>query len=250
MQSLQLFDLMGIAVDSGDDRVMGDNPPPLNDIRACYTSYWWDTVSPWGSCPQLRVQLGYTTDIDTTDPASVARTAKLWQAAVLAHPAAYLWHRVQFFNSSLYFIVPAYHFRYSKSALLAPFGTQQITGRDIRLDYLKSNFLCWPIVWLYLGACALGLLARCANGSSAASIGRLLVISGLLFSGAYSLVGVATDFRYYYWSIMAILVGIILGWREIAAELRSQWAGRLVLGGLALIVLVGYVARIADVRFI
>jgi hypothetical protein len=250
MQSLQLFDLMGIAVDAGDNRVMGDSPPPLADIRACYTSYWWDTVSPWGSCPRLRLDLGYTADIDTTDPASIVSTAKLWREAVLAHPAAYLAHRLQYFNSSLYFIVPAYHFRYSKSALLAPYGTQLITQRDIRLDYLKSNFLCWPVVWLYLGGCTLALLALCAIAPLAVSIARLLVISGLLFSGAYFLVGVATDFRYYYWSIMAILIGIILGSREIGIGLRSRWAARLVLGCLLLIILVGYVARIADVRFV
>jgi hypothetical protein len=250
VQSLQLFDLMGIAVDSGDERVMGDKPPPMSEIRSCYTSYWWDTVSPWGSCPQLRLALGYTTDIDTTDPASIARTARLWRAAVLSHPAAYLSHRLQYFNSSLYFIVPAYHFRYSKSALLAPYGTQLITQRDIRLDYLKSNFLCWPVMWLYLGGCALALLAACTTASSALSIARLLLISGWLFAAAYFLVGVATDFRYYYWSIMATQIGIILASREIGAGLRSRWAGRLVLAGLALIVLAGYVARIADVRFV
>jgi hypothetical protein len=230
---------------------MGDNPPPMAEIRACYTSYWWDPVSPWGSCPQLRLDLGYTLDIDTTDPASVLRTAKLWRAAVLGHPGAYLAHRMQHFNSSLYFIVPAYHFRYSKSAMLAPFGTQLITQRDIHLDYLKSNFLCWPVVWLYVGLCALALLAMSVGAPAPVSIARLLIISGVLFSGAYVLVGVATDFRYYYWSIMAILIGVILASREIGSVIRDrQRFGKLAFGCLLLIILLGYLARIADVRFV
>ena len=251
IQSLQIFDLMGIAVYSGDDRVMGDNPPAMTELRACYTSYWWDPVSPWGSCPELRQELGYTPDVETTDPAIVSKNAQLWRAAIVAHPVAYLAHRAQYFNSSLYFIVPALHFRYSKFTDLAPYGKRIITQREIYLDYLKCNFLCWPAVWLWIGVGALALLRLAADAPATVLTARLLIISGLLFAGAYLLIGVATDLRYYYWSFMAILIGAIAASREIASVIRARrWSAAVVFGGLSLIVLLGLIARIADVRFV
>jgi hypothetical protein len=251
IQSLQIFDLMGIAVYSGDERVMGDNPPAMTEIRACYTSYWWDPVSPWGSCPELRRDLGYTLQLDTTNPATILKTAQLWRAAILEHPVAYLAHRAKYFNSSLYFIVPALHFRYSKFTDLAPYGTRTITQREIYLDYLKGNFLCWPVVWLWIGVGALALLRLSVDAPATVLTARLLIISGLLFAGAYLLIGVATDLRYYYWSIMAILLGAIIASREIATVIRArQWSATVAFGGLLLVILVGLVARVADVRFV
>ncbi len=251
IQSLQIFDLMGIAEYSGDNRVMGDNPPAMSEIRNCYTSYWWDPVSPWGICHGLRQELGYTGDITTTNSTTILKTTQLWRSAILEHPVAYLAHRAQYFNSSLYFVVPALQFRYSKFSELAPYGTRTITQRDIYFDFLKNNFLCWPVVWLYVGVGALTLLGRSAGAPVTVLIARLLIISGLLFAGAYLLVGVATDLRYYYWSTMGTLLGIILASREIVTAIRArQWSAKLVFGGLLLIILVGLVARIADVRFV
>jgi hypothetical protein len=248
VQSLQLFDLMGIAVHSGDNSVLGQNPPGLAAIRACYTAYWWDPVSPWGSCPTLRQELGYTLNLDTTDPAVVAATAAQWHRAILRHPVAYLEHRLEYFNSSLYFIVPSFSFRYSKAADLAPFGTRKVEQREIRLDYLKNNFLWWPVVWVCLGLCALASLEIVQDASAAARTGRLLIISGLLFAGAYLIVGVATESRYYYWSVMAILVGIILALRNLAAVMRThRRLRRFMTAGLLLVVVLGLTARIADV---
>jgi hypothetical protein len=251
VQSLQIFDLMGIAVNSGDNRVLGDHPPAMTEIRDCYTNYWWDPVSPWGRCQELRLELGYTTALDTTNPAATLKTAQLWRAAILEHPVAYLAHRVQYFNSSLYFVVPAFQFRYSKSTELAPYGTRVITKRDIYVDYLKNNFLCWPVVWLYMGVCALALVGLAEDTPVTVLVARLLIMSGLLFSGGYLLVGVATEFRYYYWSILSVLLGIILASREIGTVVRArQWPAKLAFGGLFLVIVVGLAARIADVHFV
>jgi 4-amino-4-deoxy-L-arabinose transferase-like glycosyltransferase len=248
VQSLQLFDLMGVAVHSEDNHVMGPKPPELESIRACYTPYWWDPVSPWGSCPALRLKLGYTRSLDTTDPAVVATTAAQWHQAIFRHPLAYLAHRLEFFNSSLYFIVPSFSFRYSKAADLAPYGKREVEQREIQLDYLKNNFLWWPVVWVYLGLCALVSIEMLRDASVTTRVGRLLIISGLLFAGAYLIVGVATESRYYYWSVMAILLGIILTSRNLAAFLRAhRRLSRVMAAGLLLVVALGLTARIVDV---
>ena len=250
VQSLQIFDLMGIAVHAEDPAVWGAQPPTMQEIRDCYTAYWWDPVSPWGVCPSLRRQIGYSTNIDSTQPQVVAETSRLWRAAILRHPVAYLVHRVEHFNASVYFFVPAYDFRYSKSAELVPFGSRSVSQRDIALDYLRVNFLCWPVFWLGLGVCALAMLGIAREGPVEVAIARLLISSGLMFSAAYFLVGVATDVRYHYWTAMSILLGVILASRELMSRIRGRkLSARFAVIGLALIVLLGYLARIADVHF-
>jgi hypothetical protein len=249
-QSLQIFDLMGIAVHSGDNRVWGENPPPMQTMRDCYTPYWWDPASPWGSCPRLRQEIGYSLNLDAIEPETLARTGRLWREAIVSHPVAYLAHRAEYFNSSIYFYVPSFQFRYSKSALIAPFGERLISQRDIDLDYLKNSFLCWPVSWLCLGVCVLALLGVSATVPVEVAIARLLIMSALLFSGAYLIVGVATDVRYHYWSTMAILLGVVLASRELGVVIRGrQMPVRLAGYSLLLVVLLGYTARIADVRF-
>ncbi len=250
-QSLQLFDLMGIAVHSGDSRVLSDGPLDLAEIRQCYTPYWWDPVSPWGSCPTLRGELGFTHELDTTDPAVAAATGQRWLKAIRAHPLAYLTHRLEYFNSSLYFFVPAFQFRYSKALELQPYGSRTVTRREIQVDYLKNNPLCWPVVWLYLGLCALVLLRPLRSEVAAARVATLLSLSGVLFAGAYGLIGVATEYRYYYWSTMAVLLALILGGRDLYGQLRARPRTSACMGaGLLLIVIAGLVARLADVPFL
>jgi predicted tellurium resistance membrane protein TerC len=79
-------------------------------------------------------------------------------------------------------------------------------------------------------------------------MGRLLITSGLLFAGAYLIVGVATESRYYYWSVMAILLGIILALGNLAAVMRTHpRLSRYMAAGLLLVIALGLTARIADV---
>jgi hypothetical protein len=119
------------------------------------------------------------------------------------------------------------------------------------VDYLKKNFLFWPVVWVYMAVGALALLQLSVDAPITLRIARLLFISGLLFAGAYLIVSVATEIRYYYWTVMATLLGAILASREIATVIRMhQRAAKLAFAGLLLIIVVGLVARVADVRFV
>jgi hypothetical protein len=240
IQSLQLFDLMGIAVRSGDIGVLDDESLTMNEITACYTSYWWDTLSPWGICAPIYQQIKYVS-WDTVTP-QVSVRGVLWRRAILAHPLAYMAHRLSYFNSSIYFLVPALHFRYSKTI-----ETRLITPRDIKLDYIKRPFVFAPVLWLSLGLSSLVLLRQPGPVSPVMSFGRLLTMSGLLYSGAYLLVGVATDHRYYYWSVMAILLSLVLTSPDIAAQSRRHpWRGKSAAFFVVVVVVLGYAARVVD----
>jgi hypothetical protein len=186
----------------------------------------------------------------TVTPYLAERNA-LWRRAILDHPVAYMAHRLSYFNSSIYLFVPSVPFRYSKSPDLGEGGGRVITQRDICLDYLKKNFLFWPVLWLSLGVCALLLLPRPEATRPLIACAQALIISGLLYGGGYLFVGVATDTRYYYWSIMAIMLGIILASAEIIERLRDRpWRRRFAVTLVVATLLIGYVARIADVRLL
>ena len=251
LQSLQIFDLMGVAVRSGDIGVLGEGAPPMDKIASCYTSYWWDPYSPWGICQDLRHDIEFISpDMNIVTPHLAERSA-LWHQAILTHPMAYLAHRLSHFNSSIYFFVPSLSFRFSKSMELAPSGRRVITQRDIQFDYLRKNLLFWPVFWLALGVCALAFLKQPEAPSPTFSCARALLCSGLLYSAAYLVVGVATETRYHYWSIMAIMLGIILGWSDISHQMRAHPArSRLAVAFVLAVVCIGFAARIADVRLL
>ena len=251
LQSLQIFDLMGIAVRSGDVGVLGERAPPMNKIAGCYTSYWWDPFSPWGICEDVRHDLEYISeDTDQITPYRAERSA-LWRRAILKYPVAYMAHRLSHFNSSIYFFVPSLSFRYSKAWELGPSGRRVITQRDIYLDYLKKNLLFWPVTWLALGVCALSLLRQPVAPPPMFACARALICSGLLYSAAYLFIGVATETRYYYWSIMAIMLGIILASPDISQQMREHPSRRrFSVAFVVAVLLIGFVARIADVRLL
>jgi hypothetical protein len=127
-------------------------------------------------------------------------------------------------------------------------GKRVTTHRDLLLDYFKKNFLFWPVFWLALGAGALALLAKARESAVTSDCARALITSGLLYAGAYFFVSVATETRYYYWSIMAIMLGIIVGYTEIASQARAHPSlRRMAVALIAVVLIAGLVARIADI---
>jgi hypothetical protein len=257
LQSLQIFDLMGIAVHAADSRVWGERPPALDSIESCYSAYWWDTFSPWGICPEFREQMGYVShsethaladEFDGVDQNLVSQRSLLWRRAIVAHPLAYAMHRLSHFNSDVYFLVPSLPSRYSKSPEVVLAG-RSFTQREIYLDYLKRNFLLWPIFWLAVGACGVVLLKVPNEAPTAVAVAKSLMTSGLFYSGAYLLVGVATDYRYHYWSIMAIMLGVILAAEQITGLFAERaWRGRVAAGVVSAVVIAGIAARMANLR--
>lgn len=250
INSLQLFDLAGIARQSGDASVL---PPvaglSLEDVQRCYTPYYWDTFSPWGYCKVTSERLG------PVGSAARDELGKLWVHAILAHPVAYLDHRLRAFNSEMFFLVPARHCRLAPGCgvptpWVYPWSRESaaVVSKEIRLDYVKKNFLGWPITWLALGA-AIAMLVRDGRASVAGRAGLSLLVSAELYLLAYFLVGVASDVRYAYWAIVAILLGTILLIPSIRASVRQSNRPLVVaVFFVGLVVAGGFAARLTDFR--
>lgn len=250
--SLFLFDLLGIAAHARQPSLLEPRASlTLQDLDSCYTPYWWDSVSPWGRCgDKVHRPLGEPQLVTLPDG-----IAQQWLQAIAAHPAAYALHRVKHFNSALMFAVPLKHVRFvpeyrADGSAFKPFGT--VTPGDIRFDLLRKNFAVWPVTWLAWGIVLLAFLhRRAASGASeqAVVLARVLTVSALAYSGAYLMIGISTDMRYHYWSILAILAATVLvlpllgaAWRR--RERSLAWG----LAGVAGVVLAGVLARLLDVR--
>lgn len=246
-QSLFLFDLMGMAVYESDPALIEPRATlAAGDLQACYSPYWWDSLSPWGRC-SAKVHRPNADLVTITEGLALQ-----WAKTILQHPVAYAAHRLKHFNSSVLFAVPLKHIRLTPEyrtddPAIAPM--EVVTERDVRLDLLRKNPIVWPITWLVWGGFVLAFISRREDVSPVVQLARVLIVSALGYSCAYLLVGVATDMRYHYWSLMSVLVGTLLVLPLLAQGLRSRSA--VLLGGIgatALVVSIGVATRLLDFR--
>lgn len=211
-RSLQLFDLAGIAHFSGDPGIL-----PLGTERAqrCYTPLFWDPLVGPDCVGPLKGL-----------PASLTGA---WVHAIARHPIAYATHRIAHFNKTIFFVVPP-----MQQCVDAPSYHQcDFSRRGLVVDFLTKNALLWPVTWLAIGFMLLfGELHP---------VSRAITMSGLLYGSAYLLVGVAADFRYFYWTELAVQAAIVFQLGQTGR--LPRW--KLVAGSVAAVWLVGYSARLA-----
>ncbi|MDB5699786.1 MAG: hypothetical protein JWN69_2590 [Alphaproteobacteria bacterium] len=196
-KSLQLFDLAGIEVNSGR-RVIGP------EVSRCYSPFYWDTLQ---------------RDCNALDRTPADLTAA-WIAAIGAEPLAYFRHRLTHFNHSIYFLVPP-----MQDCVYVPSHHACGPGeQNLLKDALVRNALLWPVTWLVVGALLLFMpLTHPA---------RALTLSGMLYGLSYLVVGVASGFRYFYWTELAVQAALVWQlataglprWRLLILAVAATWA--------------------------
>lgn len=244
VHSLFLFDLLGIAAHEHDPALL-EPRATLNaaDLKACYTPYWWDPLSPWGRCETLVHRP------DTSHATFGEGLPVQWARTIAAHPLAYAQHRLKHFNSEILFAVPPKHIRltpeYQTGDPAHP-PLEIVTARNIKFDLLRKNPFVWPVTWIAWGLGLLVFLAR-EPAFDQVLLARALIVSELGYSSAYLVIGVATDMRYHYWSLIAGLVATVLvmpqlvhGWRRRSRPL----AGALLAVGV--VITIGVATRLLD----
>ncbi len=198
-RSLQIYDLAGIAYFSGDTSVLPVDTP---DLSECYTPLYWDTLL------ASRCDYAYWKLDD-----SITRE---WIMGIVTHPLSYLQHRLAHFNYETFFLVPPV-----QQCVEAP--EKHDCPRSLLSDFISKNGLLWPVAWLTLGIVMLL--------SGLGDIPRALTISALMYGFAYLVVGVASNFRYFYWTELAIQTALIFQiatagfpkWRIAALSVLAIW---------------------------
>ena len=245
IHALYLFDLMGIAKREQNPALLSARANiTVQDLQDCYTPYWFDTLSPWGRCASKLIR----PDPDfITDGKGITLQ---WLKTIAAHPVSYAIHRLKHFNSELLFVVPLKHIRFTPEYLRSGDGVKAdvITERDIKMDLLRKPPFSWPIVWLVWSVPLLIFLSR-QKAEPHVFLARALSVSALGYSAAYLLIGVATDIRFHYWTILALIVANIVVLPELVQGFRQRsatlWWG---LAVVALVTFVAIAARLLDFK--
>jgi hypothetical protein len=216
MRALEIFDLTGIAFYSGDLSVLGPgNSFTKREVDNCYSPIGWDTLAPWGNCPFFWTRLAVSPDFHGVEKPDFAALLEAppnpdllnrWSTSIIERPLAYAQHRAAHFTVEMFGQTIG-------GALLDPYAAMQGSPMDLGL----YDFLTMPGLWLAIGVCLLILLAsvRSQRPSSRIEAALALDISGLTYAGAYLIIGVASDPRYQYWSMVAIFVALVISLSEL-----------------------------------
>jgi len=198
LQSLEIFDIAGIAHFSNDMSVFGDERLTKNLLSECYTPVLWDTLN-GKNCHVF---------LDSLGPQSEEK----WISAIIRHPLAYAEHRITHFCSELNSFLLIHHSKDSVYDWTVYIHVQPVTLKEKIYDYMRFCAIFTPCFSLVLGCVVLTLAFRGAvkNPSSLENAAFCLAVSGLFYLLAYLLIGVASDFRYQYWDMIAIFVASVI----------------------------------------
>ncbi|MBV8653606.1 MAG: hypothetical protein JO255_19240 [Alphaproteobacteria bacterium] len=203
IQSIMVFDLGGISHFTGDNQFPGTwTPAESSEIAlSCYQPTEWDIY--WWRLPCSFVMKRLEAEKIFGTPA----LSEAWRRVVLAHPLAYLQHRAAFMAN----------FLFGANLTMWTEDTSDHTKtvyRDRPLfmalkglhDALKETPLFRVGAWLLLDG-ALVLLAWRRRGTPEGAFAVGTCLSAVAYVLKFTAIGVADDFRYAYWAVLAGLAG-------------------------------------------
>lgn len=202
MSQLQIFDIGGITYFSGIDRFQGFfGPDFVAKNRTCYKPKAWDVYG-WGGCEEvyedLQPQFGWP-------------LSKMWLTALAADPVSYLAHRATHINRFLEFIC-----RDCKEMIYT--GAQSSNQNEFTFEptfiyraidwaseAINDSPFGRPYVWLLI-CLAWSLAAFAIPDPTTRRITLSMTASGALYALAFAVVGIASDYRYIYWTMLCALI--------------------------------------------
>src|SRR5262245_25801987 len=219
--SIAVFDLGGITHFTGENQfpVSWSTDETALLTGKCYDPVRWDSYWHVEPCPFVMRRLERPDDTIFGTP----RLLEAWWRAVSAHPLAYLSHRATFmwqFLARSNLVLPVWDWLDPKS----DYGRNPYFTTLVALhDALQPTLLFRPGVWLVL-ATAVGLFAWPARSTPAGAFAVGVSTSAIVYVTSFFVLGVASDFRYAYWCVLATLAGGVVAtlarWRRVAERPR------------------------------
>jgi hypothetical protein len=212
---LWVFDLAGIytrvpALFSGS---VLERYTTLSDVRKMYTPLeadplmWGTPHLPMDQLQGVRGQLG-----------------RDWIRAILHVPRSYLAHRMVHLRALLsippYTAANQFHEGIDANSFgftLAASGFCRRVLVQLREGFRNTLFFRG---WTWVATCVFWLLALARSPSSA--LARWVLLSGIAYALGYAAVSVCDDFRYLYWTVIALLASGALSWPR---RMRLEVAG-------------------------
>ena len=220
LHSLLVFDLGGITYFTQENQFpvsWNAGETALLLTAQCYQPQHWDSYWTIDPCRFVMARLERRDDDIFTSPRLVAA----WLHAVSAHPLAYLEHRL----TVLWTLLAAPNMTLELYRLTLPEGTPLAQNRYFLAllplhDALKSGVLFRAGFWLALSLASLAW-ALPARGTASGTFAICMAGAGIFYVLTFGLLGVATDFRYAHWGVVASLAGLVPA-LVARAEMRAQ----------------------------
>jgi len=206
LHSIAVFDLGGITHFSGGNQFpvswSGDQTALL--ISKCYDPVRWDSYWNVEPCAFVMRRLERPDDVIFGTP----RLAEAWRHALAAHPLAYLSHRATFmwqFLGRSNLVLPVWDWLDPASAYgHSPYFTPLVALHE----ELQPTLLFRPLLWLIL-AVAVGACAWRTRSTPAGAFAVGVTTCAVVYVMTFFVLGVAADFRYAYWCVLATLAGTV-----------------------------------------
>jgi hypothetical protein len=206
LHSLLVFDLGGISYFTKENQFPVDRSPQETAllIDRCYEPWHWDIYWTLDPCKFVMARLERPGDVIF----GTQRLSDAWLHAVTAHPLAYIEHRVTVLWT---FLVPpnltleVYKLGLPDETPIAcnPYFMALLPVHDA----LASGILYRAGLWFVLSAATL-LWAWPARAAASGAFAVAIAAAGLAYVLTFGLIGVATDFRYDHWGVVAGLAGL------------------------------------------
>lgn len=212
LHAIMVFDLGGISHFSKQNLFPGPWSPAETAliIDGCYHPTAWDLYWTLEPCSFVMEHL------ERQGLFASPRIVQAWWHAIAAYPLEYLHHRAAYF---LTFLTEA-ELTLGTPAVVDP--ASPLLGEQARVFLLVTvpGALAWtPLArggfWLLLNA-ALCLLAWPRRGTPSAAFIVGVCGSAVIYTGSFFSVGLAEDFRYHYWALIAALASL-----PVALQLRG-----------------------------
>ena len=208
LQSIMIFDLGGISHFAKQNQYPVDWSAAQTGmlLNSCYQPTQWDIYWRLEPCDFVMGKIEREQHLFGT-----SAIPKAWLSAILRHPLAYMQHRLDFMwnftaaNNLTMWLADVDHPMRQALAGRRPFAVLVSIH-----DALKTTPAFRVGSWL------LACIALCWFGwrRSETSDGALVLGvcgSAAIYVSSFLLVGVASDFRYGYWAVLAAIVGAVVG---------------------------------------
>ena len=211
LQTIMIFDLGGISHFAKENQFPVDWSETENTmlLNTCYQPTQWDIYWRLEPCDFVMRKVERERGLFGTPAISRA-----WLAAVLRHPVAYLQHRSAF----MWNFLAADNLTMWTADVEHP--TRRVFADRAAFNTLVSaNDMLRPTPLLRVGFWLLSCMAICVVGWRRSGSREAAFVSGVCGSAAFYVltfyaVGVASDFRYGYWAVLAAIAGGVVAWSD------------------------------------
>ena len=205
LQSIMIFDLGGISHFAKENQFPVDWSDSENALllNTCYQPTQWDIYWRLEPCDFVMRKVEREKGLFGTSAVS-----KAWLSAMLRHPLAYLQHRVAF----MWNFLAADNLTMWLADVEHP--TEQVfSDRPAFLAFVSVHDLLKPTPLLRVGSWLLVCAVLCGFGwrrSDTREGAFVLGVCGsaMIYVASFLFVGVASDFRYGYWAVLAAMAGV------------------------------------------